>query len=155
MVRSSARFFASLPLLVTLLAVAPPALAQAKDGQAKKLEADAMDNDYLATNFDAGSLASVSQGGAVTARSGMTLNPAYPNPATAEASISFSLKNSGETTLDVWNVMGERVANLLSGNAEAGDHTAKLQVATLPAGTYYYTLKSGGETLTRMFTVVR
>ncbi len=147
--------YANIPLLTVQAAVTDEQVTLADQLVLSQRELAATTQYINLTNFDASSVASVSQGGSVTASSGMTLNPAYPNPATAEAAIGFSLKNAGQATLDVWNVMGERVANLFSGNAEAGEHTAKIQVAALPAGTYYYTLKSGGETLTRMFTVVR
>ncbi len=108
------------------------------------------------TNFDADALAGVSQGSVVTS-SGMALHPAYPNPAYPQGTITigFDLKNRGQAALDVWNVLGERVANLANTTMEAGAHNARFNVADLPAGTYYYTLTSGGETLTRMFTVVK
>ena len=56
----SLRSSLSLALLAALSLTATQAVAQSKDAQAKKLEAQAMDEDYLATNF-AGAEAKIQQ----------------------------------------------------------------------------------------------
>jgi len=106
------------------------------------------------TNIDA-TLASGVEEGQVTARSGMTLNALYPNPANGQASISFTTTKPGRVALDIFNVSGERVMSLYNATMESGEHTLPFSAAGLAPGAYYYRLQSNGEALTKAFTVVR
>ncbi|MEO5928302.1 MAG: T9SS type A sorting domain-containing protein [Candidatus Kapaibacterium sp.] len=91
----------------------------------------------------------------VTSRSGMKLEAVYPNPAVGQATIRFTTTASADVSVGLWNVLGEQVMTLKNGQMEPGDHSVSFNSTLLPAGTYYYTLRSNGETLTKAFTVVR
>lgn len=47
----------------------------------------------------------------------------YPNPFNLSTTIVFTLRNPEEVTLDVYNVKGQRVTTLLSGNLISGRHS--------------------------------
>jgi hypothetical protein len=51
--------------------------------------------------------------------------------------------------------MGQKVMTLDNGFKPAGPHTVTFNTVELPAGTYYYTLKHNGGSITRMMTIVR
>jgi hypothetical protein len=80
----------------------------------------------------------------------LTLGQNYPNPFNPSTVIEFVVPQSGLTTMKVYNVLGQEVATLFQGNAEAGRiNTARFNASNLPSGLYFYTLKSGGQTETR------
>ena len=49
----------------------------------------------------------------------------YPNPFNPETNISFSLKQDGKVTLDIYNVLGQKVRTLVDTNLKAGNHTIR------------------------------
>ncbi|MCE7934936.1 MAG: T9SS C-terminal target domain-containing protein [Chlorobi bacterium CHB2] len=85
---------------------------------------------------------------------GMTLSANLPNPAATTTTFSYSLLQSGEVTVNVIGMNGEKVMTLNPGFAEAGLHTLRLDVSTLPAGSYIVTLSSNGRSASRSMTVV-
>jgi hypothetical protein len=74
------------------------------------------------------------------------LHQNYPNPFNPTTSITFDLVESGDVTLEVYNLMGQRVASLMAGMQEAGRHTVSFDAANLPSGEYVYQLKVNGFT---------
>lgn len=83
------------------------------------------------------------------------LGKATPNPASASASISFTVPNSGYATVELYNALGQKVATVFDGMAQGGANTATVRAQELPAGIYYYTLKFNGSTATRTLSIVR
>ena len=80
----------------------------------------------------------------------VTLNPYsyaleqnYPNPFNPTTSITFSLAKAGHTTLNVYNILGEEVAELVNGEMDAGIQEAAFDASALSSGIYFYRLKSG------------
>ncbi len=49
----------------------------------------------------------------------------YPNPFNPETNISFSLKQDGKVTIDIYNVLGQKVKTLVDTNLKAGNHTLR------------------------------
>ncbi len=83
------------------------------------------------------------------------LRGSVPNPASAQARIAFTTETSGPVRLDVFDVLGRRVATLVDATLPAGDHTATLDAARLAAGTYLYRLTASGRTATQAVSIVR
>jgi hypothetical protein len=79
-----------------------------------------------------------------------------PNPAQGSVTLFFAVKEEARATVNVYNMLGQQVATLYDGMSQAGERQ-RLQVdaSTLPSGTYFVRLKSGGKTTTRQLTVVR
>lgn len=68
----------------------------------------------------------------------------YPNPFNPETVIKFSVRQTGRARIDVYNAIGQLVANVFDGTAEAGQYyTARLSGIGLPSGMYFYRLQSG------------
>jgi hypothetical protein len=80
----------------------------------------------------------------------------YPNPFNPSSVIEFAVPKSGYTTLKVYNILGQEVAQLFEGNAEAGViHSADWEAATMPSGVYFYTLRSAGSTKTKRMLLMK
>jgi hypothetical protein len=74
----------------------------------------------------------------------------YPNPFNPSTLIEFVVPQSGFASMKVYNVLGQEVASLFEGNAEAGKiNTARFNASNLPSGIYFYTLRSAGKAETK------
>jgi hypothetical protein len=84
------------------------------------------------------------------------LNQNYPNPFNPTTNITFSLAKSGQTTLKVYNILGNEVATLFNGNAEAGKlYNVKFDATKLSTGMYIYKLQNGNSVEVRKLTLVK
>lgn len=71
------------------------------------------------------------------------LYPAYPNPFNPSTTISFDLPKTSKVTLKVFNILGEKVAVLVSRRLSAGSHSYKWDASNLASGIYLYRLQAG------------
>ncbi|MFQ5606474.1 MAG: Ig-like domain-containing protein [Candidatus Zixiibacteriota bacterium] len=106
--------------------------------------------------------------GALTAKGGpgpilpgsYSLAQNYPNPFNPSTKIAFELPVAGEATLEIYNVLGARIATIAQGNYPAGETVVEWngradsgdQVAT---GIYFYRLKSGSFVQTRKMVLLK
>ena len=67
----------------------------------------------------------------------------YPNPFNPTTNIRFDLKENGDVSLVVYDLMGREVAKLVNGPMNAGYYTINFNAANLPSGVYIYRLKAG------------
>ncbi|MCC6398107.1 MAG: T9SS type A sorting domain-containing protein, partial [Bacteroidetes bacterium] len=79
----------------------------------------------------------------------------YPNPFNPATTIRFALPSSGNARLEVYNMLGERVATILDEIRSAGVHAVRFDADGLPSGTYFYRLTAGGEVRTRRMVLLR
>ena len=75
--------------------------------------------------------------------SDFTLSQNYPNPFNPSTEITFSLPQAGQTTLRVFNLLGQEVATLVNEYRNAGTHRVTFDAQNLPTGMYVYRLESG------------
>jgi hypothetical protein len=87
--------------------------------------------------------------------SSFSLNQNYPNPFNPVTTISFSLSEKGNVTLQIFNILGERVATLVNGSLDAGAHSYQWQAMNFPGGIYYYTLKTGSFSETKRMVLMK
>src|SRR5690606_32610148 len=70
----------------------------------------------------------------------------YPNPFNPTTTISFSIPEASNMSLDVYDVVGRHVTNLFNGMKQAGIHEVKFDAASLSSGIYITRLKAIGST---------
>lgn len=80
------------------------------------------------------------------------LGNARPNPSSGTTVIPFALPEDAYVKLEVYDIVGRKVATLADGRLRAGEHTR--EVADLPPGNYIYRLKAAGVTSLRKLIVV-
>ena len=81
---------------------------------------------------------------------------AVPNPAVGPAAtFRIDLPRDGHVALNIYDVRGRRVAQLLEQTMAADFHTVAWQDPAVPSGVYFARLETLGETHTRAFTLVR
>lgn len=83
----------------------------------------------------------------------------YPNPFNPSTIIPYQLPSAGHVRLDVFNVLGQRLATLVDAERSAGAHTAQWDGTdaagrAVGAGVYIYRLSSGGMTESRRMVLV-
>ncbi len=67
---------------------------------------------------------------------------AYPNPFNPETTISFDLPEASHVSLVIYNLRGQKVADVLNGSFDAGHYSATWNAAGYPSGTYVYRFSS-------------
>ena len=67
----------------------------------------------------------------------------YPNPFNPATSISFSLPRTEFAFLEVYSLLGKKMATLCSGVLSSGEHTIQWQPQDVPSGMYVYRLQAG------------
>jgi glucose/arabinose dehydrogenase len=66
-----------------------------------------------------------------------------PNPFSNSTVIRYWLERAGHVQLVVHDMLGRVIAMLVDGEQGAGEHRVRFDAASLPAGTYGYTLTAG------------
>ena len=72
----------------------------------------------------------------------------YPNPFNPSTNIKFTLPASADVTLNIFNVLGQKVATPFNGKLEAGIQSLPFNASGLSSGVYVYQIKSGTQYLT-------
>lgn len=78
-----------------------------------------------------------------------------PNPVQTSTTIEYSLPEQVDVTLEVYNVLGQRVATLVDEKKSAGTYQVNLDASDLSSGVYMYRLNAGSFSETSRMTVVR
>ncbi|HEX7070250.1 MAG TPA: CHRD domain-containing protein, partial [Rhodothermales bacterium] len=77
------------------------------------------------------------------------LDQNYPNPFNPSTTIRFDLRESGHATLEVFDVLGRRVALLHDGPLAAGSYSVQFDGSRFASGVYAYRLTAGDQHITR------
>ncbi|MEW5794839.1 MAG: T9SS type A sorting domain-containing protein [Candidatus Zixiibacteriota bacterium] len=90
------------------------------------------------------------------------LNPAtfaldqnYPNPFNPVTEIGFALPTADDVTLEVFNVLGQKVATLVDGRVEAGAHRVTWDGSDQSSGVYFYRLTAGKQVLSKKMLLLK
>ena len=90
---------------------------------------------------------------------GFALGQNYPNPFNPSTIIPYQIPTATHVRLEVFNVLGQRVATLVDAERPAGFHTAQWTATdatgqAVGAGVYFYRLVSGGATVSRRMVLI-
>ncbi len=90
--------------------------------------------------FDYDPLSDVEEQKGVPTKYGLNQN--YPNPFNPSTKISYAVKNSGHVMLAVYDILGNKVADLVNSYQLAGNYIADFNASGLSSGVYFYQLKT-------------
>jgi hypothetical protein len=79
----------------------------------------------------------------------------FPNPFNPATKIQFSISRGESVSLVVYNLLGEKVAELLNENLAPSIYSTDFYAKDLPNGTYFYTLKAGEFTQTKKMLLIK
>ncbi|MDP2871797.1 MAG: chondroitinase-B domain-containing protein [Bacillota bacterium] len=80
----------------------------------------------------------------------------YPNPFNPRTTIEFAVKRSGNATLKIFNILGEKVVVLFDGYAEAGKiYRIDFNAESLTSGVYIAKLEFDGKYLKQKLTLLK
>ncbi|MCI0515705.1 T9SS type A sorting domain-containing protein [candidate division KSB1 bacterium] len=89
-----------------------------------------------------------------------TLKQNYPNPFNPKTTITFTLKNNEHVSLNVYNVLGQKVQTLLDKNMQIGLHQISWNAVDatgkqMPNGVYYYRLETESQSATKKMILMK
>jgi probable HAF family extracellular repeat protein len=87
--------------------------------------------------------------------SGYILEQNYPNPFNPSTVIRFGIPEAGPVTVEVYNMLGNRVAVLADATLPAGTHDVVFDAPALPSGLYICRMRAGAFTATRKLMLLR
>jgi hypothetical protein len=67
----------------------------------------------------------------------------YPNPFGSSTTFEYAVEESGMVTLEIFNQVGQKVAELINAQQTSGTYQVPWNAEGMPAGIYYYSLRSG------------
>lgn len=84
-----------------------------------------------------------------------TLVQNYPNPFNPATKINYYLPEKGLVNLSVFNMLGEKVAEVISAIQEAGEYSVNFDGTGLNSGVYVYSLQVNGNILNKKMTLLK
>ncbi len=85
------------------------------------------------------------------------LSQNYPNPFNPTTTIKFGVPNTSNVKLELFNILGEKIATLIDKEMEAGYHNYQFSIVNyqLTSGVYIYKLQSGEFAQSRKFLLMK
>jgi len=85
----------------------------------------------------------------------LKLYPIFPNPFNATATISCSLPQPGNTTIEVFNLIGQKTSVLFDGYQQAGEHSYIWNASGFSSGVYFIKLTGADQSKTTRVTLLK
>lgn len=79
----------------------------------------------------------------------------YPNPFNAATSITYEVPVSSHVRLEVFDLLGHKVATLVDAEQRAGERSAHWEASQFASGLYLYRLTVGGSTEAKKMLLLR
>lgn len=79
----------------------------------------------------------------------------YPNPFNPTTTISYSIDEATHVTLEILNVLGQRVETLVDEDQSIGDHFVNWDASRYASGVYFYRFTAGNVTKTKKMILIR
>lgn len=83
------------------------------------------------------------------------LSQNYPNPFNPTTTIEYIIPEDGQVSLSVYNLLGEKVEELINEFKESGIYTVDLDATNLSSGSYIYVLRANGNTVSKKLTILK
>ena len=79
----------------------------------------------------------------------------YPNPFNPSTKISYSIPQSGNVSITIFNELGKEVITLVNGFKNAGSYEINFNASDLSSGIYFYRIQSGNYADTKKMLLVK
>ncbi len=79
----------------------------------------------------------------------------YPNPFNNSTVIKFRLADPADVSLEIFNVLGQKVETLASGTMTAGEHELVWTGVDVPSGIYFYRLTAGDKSAVKKMALLK
>jgi len=79
----------------------------------------------------------------------------FPNPFNPTTNISYTIPNSGNVTIRVFNMAGQQVAELINQYQSIGKYTIIWNAENIPSGIYFYQIRSGAYSQTKKMLLLK
>jgi len=84
-----------------------------------------------------------------------SLEQNYPNPFNPSTTIRFSIPEAGIVNISIYNLLGEKVTEVLNHEFVTGSYEFTYDASTLSSGVYFYTLKTANFTATKKMLLMK
>ncbi len=79
----------------------------------------------------------------------------YPNPFNPTTTIEFALPMDSKVDIEIYNILGQKVASLFSGNQTAGFHQVTWNASKMSSGVYFSVMKASSISNGAQFNMVK
>lgn len=86
---------------------------------------------------------------------GLALQQNYPNPFNPSTNIQFEVPELSTIKLEVFNMLGQKVVELVNQPLNAGTYTYTFDASGLASGIYIYRLETGSQSITRKMLLIK
>ncbi len=85
----------------------------------------------------------------------VTLSQNYPNPFNPSTTITYTVPEEMRVRLEVYDILGRRVATLVDQNQNAGRYKVQFDMRPYASGVYLYRIVTGESTLVKKMTLIK
>ncbi|MFQ5753964.1 MAG: cellulase family glycosylhydrolase, partial [bacterium] len=79
----------------------------------------------------------------------------YPNPFNESTTIRYSIRKASHVTINVYNILGEKVETLIDKDQIAGEHSIKWDASIVSSGLYFYRIAIGKNSKSKRLIVLK
>jgi photosystem II stability/assembly factor-like uncharacterized protein len=90
-----------------------------------------------------------------TAPTEFSLKQNYPNPFNPTTKIGFTLPAESNVKIVVYNLIGQKVAEIVNSKYSAGSHSVDFNASTLSSGIYLYKIEAGSFTSVKKMQLIK
>ncbi|MCP4583719.1 MAG: T9SS type A sorting domain-containing protein [candidate division Zixibacteria bacterium] len=89
-----------------------------------------------------------------------SLDQNYPNPFNAGTEIRYSTTEEGQVELAIYDLLGQKIRNLVNGNQQPGNHQVLWDGSdsdgrTVSSGVYFYRLTSNSQSISKRMVLMK
>lgn len=84
-----------------------------------------------------------------------SLDQNYPNPFNPATQIAYSVPSKTRVSLEVFDVLGRRIATLVDGIVQPGRYSVEFDASKLASGVYFYRLSTSQQILSRKMVLLK
>jgi len=78
---------------------------------------------------------------------------AFPNPANDVLNLEFFIPSTQHVNLELYNMMGQKVIEMVNGPLTEGKHQLKIDISKLQSGVYFYKFSQAEKSITHKITI--